>query len=220
MLRGIALLLCCFSCHSLLLTRPHTSGGQPRGDDGEVGGWRSPSAGTEVHSNVRSTPSTDGGTMMASRRHVLLSWSSRTHAAAVWTSTIGLMITLVTDCDGVRQVPSAMAAVAEPSETGDGRDSSGRDQDGDSTGGNDDDATNSMVCQTQCANACRNDNGGATVRHGRWNRSSNRRYAECIEGCGDRRQCDTNLPPDRVREPVLVPSKPIPGLYSRWQDDE
>lgn len=69
------------------------------------------------------------------------------------------------------------------------------------------------ICLTQCArNTCKDNE-----------RSIDKNIVECeCDTSGVKCQDDTGSGPieSSVREPLLVPSKPIPGLYSRWQDDD
>ena len=98
---------------------------------------------------------------------------------------------------GLWRVPSTDAAESEASD--------------DYISDHDDGGSAMSVWQNHCANACI-ENG--TVRNG--SRSSF--DVKWLPGFV-RKQCQPRRHVENMREPLIFPSKPIPGLYSRWQDD-
>jgi hypothetical protein len=72
---------------------------------------------------------------------------------------------------------------------------------------------NSIYCETQCVFECE--------QIFKRNKRRKRQYDHCIADCQkeeDDRYCKVGSAPEYVREPELEPSRPVPGLYERWQD--
>ncbi|KAG7372070.1 hypothetical protein IV203_018213 [Nitzschia inconspicua] len=67
-----------------------------------------------------------------------------------------------------------------------------------------------ILCQTQCVYNGKHP-GRTTEKIATTNCTS-------LHSDSLNRNCRDKLPPPMVREPQLIPSRPIPGLYQRWQD--
>lgn len=75
-------------------------------------------------------------------------------------------------------------------------------------------------CQSRCVFRCESTtNNNNNNRQGKSSES-------CLQGCqaaGNEyttTSCHDDPPPPHVREPELLQSRSIPGLYHRWQDDD
>lgn len=147
--------------------------------------------GTSRKNHAESIDRTDGRDDIESRRQVLRSFA-RLPIVVGATSLLTLM------AQGGWTVQNAEAAASETSDvTRTRQEDSGGDR---------------RICRSQCTNARRNEN--EVLR----NNKRGNDYETCLKGCA-RNQCQTNLPVEYAREPLIVPSKSIPGLYSRWQDE-
>jgi hypothetical protein len=78
-----------------------------------------------------------------------------------------------------------------------------------------DDAASSTNCQTGCWYECEHQ------KYQKKNNTNNKTIQACRNECTkkDDDACQNSPLPQYVREPELVPSKSIPNLYIRWQDE-